>query len=175
MTLSPVALAEVRAHLNIDEADGHSDDEELWDKTLAATGLVERQVGVIRPREVTSRVRGDTRSLRLPSWPVVSVTSITDASGTVADATQWYAVRSDTIRPVFGCVPWSPFFDVVYTAGYDPIPDELLEAVRLQTGLLWASQRGPESVARFADGGSMGGDRMQLEKILDSFKPISAA
>jgi hypothetical protein len=151
----PVTLAEVRSHLNFDESDGHDFDEELWQTTLEATEICEAEFGPIRPRSQTSAVRVNTDgTLLLPVRPVLSVQSVTDFYGAVINVAGLTLDPTGTVWAVGG-IGWSPQHTVVYTVGYDPIPTPLMKAVKLQAGLIWSSQRGPESSSRFS---AIGGD-----------------
>jgi hypothetical protein len=162
VTLAPVSLEEIRAHLNITESDGHGDDEELWRSVLAATRMVESHTGAIRPRQVTERLSltcpyDGYGPLPLSQWPLFG-----DTPPVVVSATSNWASRYA--------------YDATYTVGRDPIPEDLMQAVLLQAGLLWASQRGPEASSRFtALGGDgiaspAGVDRRRLEDILSLYR-----
>lgn len=171
MALAPVSLDEFRRHLNFEESDGHADDEELWRTVLAATDMVELAAGAMRPRQVTERVT-TTRPydgitpLPTSQWPVMgdvsSVVALGPLNSFAFELSQPYLVTYA--------------YTVTYTVGRDPVPAPLVEAVLLQAGLLWSSQRGPESSTRFSalggDGiASPGGiDRKRLDDILTLYR-----
>lgn len=165
MALSPISLDEARSHLNFEESDGHAFDDELWATVLAATEMVEQDLGPIRPRTVTATVRPTGRGTLFPRPPILSVASVTAADGGTVE----FVLVGDEIRPATRLCGVA--YTVVYVAGLDPIPDDCIEAVELQTGLLWSSQRGPSSSRFSALGGdgisSPGGlDRKRLDYIL---------
>jgi hypothetical protein len=160
MAVAPVSLEEFRSHLNISAGD--ADDEELWATVLAATRMVEQQTGAIVPRQVTERLTltcpyDGYGPLPLSQWPLLGDT----APAVTAAATPWASRYA---------------YDVVYTAGRNPVPDDLMLAVLLQAGLLWQSQRGPDMSSRFtalgADGISSpaGIDRRRLDDILSLYR-----
>jgi hypothetical protein len=177
MTLSPITLQEARSHLNFDESDGHDDDEELWGKVLAATRMVEDRTGPIRPQTVTRSCRVSGGSVELAVRPAIEIVSVLDDYG--ADITAQVTIQPGGKRlvGVAGIRLWGHRYTVTYLSGYDPVPEDLTEAVRLQTGLLWSTQRGPSTSSRFtAIGGdgisSPGGlDAMRLAQILDGYDP----
>jgi hypothetical protein len=166
-----VSLEEIRAHLNLSESDGHDDDEELWRTVLSATRMVEMQAGAIVPRSVTERVNtvrpyDGVTPLPTTQWPVMgdvaSVVSNGPLNSFAFELSQPYLVTYS--------------YTVTYTVGRDPLPEDLMLAVLLQAGLIWASQRGPESSSRFSalggDGiASPGGvDRKRLDDILANYR-----
>lgn len=167
---TPVSLAEVKAHLNLDDVDSVPDDE-LWRTALAATAMVEAVSGVLRPRQETVRVRGGGKRLNLPVWPVLTVDAVVDDSGAEFDPADWWVSGRSRIEPFYGAVRCR-WLDVTVTVGRNPVPDDLVTAVLLQTGLLWGSQRGPASVGRWtamqgSGVASPGGlDRKRLDDIL---------
>jgi hypothetical protein len=162
VTEAPVSLAELRSHLQFGDSDSRDDDEELWRTLLSATRMVEAEAGALRPRQVVERVTLATpydgyAPLALSQWPLLG-----DVAPSVASAaTPWPSRYS---------------YDVTYTVGRDPVPEDLMEAVLLQAGLLWASQRGPESSQRFSALGSdavrspSGLDRLRLDDILSLYR-----
>lgn len=75
-------------------------------------------------------------NLRLPQIPVTTIESVT-VDGVLVDAADYeWDVHGHITRPTFnsweinGTVsPWGSPVDVVYTHGYDPIPDDVVEIV----------------------------------------------
>lgn len=135
MTTAPVSLDEVRSFLRLAETDGHGDDDKLWATVLGAVRSVETTSGAIRPRQVVERLTltcpyDGYGPLPLSEWPLLG-----DTAPSIASASS----------------PWPSryAYDVTYTVGYDPIPEDLIQAVLLQTVLDWGSQRGPESIRRW--------------------------
>lgn len=158
MTLPPVTLGEVRAHLN--QVTGQADDEELWSAALTATELVESRCGPLRPRTVTGRVRptsdghssgdwyGYGQVLVLPVRPVLSVDMLTDEVGqTIQLSTLQLDPGTGIVYSLAGLS--SHWYTIGYTAGYDPVPRSLMSAVLVVAAQLWESQQGPASTNRF--------------------------
>lgn len=139
MTTPPVSLAEVRGQLNLSSGQ-IADDEELWQKTLAATSRLEDEVGPMMPRAQVDIVRSSPRgNLMLPVWPVLSVEEVRDANDTVLGG---YDVEIKAGRILLGAC-WRAFYTVEYTVGRDPMPEALWEATKVTAAHLWETQRGP--------------------------------
>lgn len=175
MAPAPVSLAEARAFLNLGVGDT-ADDEEVWGNVLAAVDMVEARVGALEPRTVTSRIRPSSREIVLPEWPVLSVQSVTDTFTSETVTLESDAVVGQVITlPAVWPWRWRPGLTVTYTVGRDPVPPSLREAVLLQAGLLWESQRGPAMASRFT---AVGGDvsssggiaRLRLNDIIGVYK-----
>lgn len=107
-----------------------------------ANRLLEMSSAVVERwcRRKFARVTDDTRTvevtngvLRLPDGPVVSVTSITGPTPSVATyASSGYSVRPDGTlwRTYTTGLGWmNGTYSVVYTHGYSPIPDDVIVAV----------------------------------------------
>lgn len=175
----PVTLAEFRAHLNLD-ANTTASDEELWDAVLAATAQVEFACGPVRPRSEVDVVDSWGGCLLLPTFPVVSLTSVVPAGlyggGPALDvSTLRLDPRTGEVSGsgsgCFGC------FTVTYVVGYHPIPRALMQAVLILAKLEWATQRGPSAVNRFrgmgdtdAAGMSSGLDKYRADRIMDPYR-----
>jgi hypothetical protein len=143
--MSTLQLADAKTHLNINVG---TYDVELQSFVAAAEALMADRVGPLTAASVTSRVRGYTRSLALPQFPVVSIQSVTPVGGTALDIATLQFVP-DSVRLVEYIVTGgyfaSPWYDVVYTAGRTvsatvnaDIYKNGLELVRR----MWATQRG---------------------------------
>jgi hypothetical protein len=135
-----LSLPEAKAHLNIA---GSQDDAELQQTIDEAESAIEGRVGPLSATSKTSRVRGCSDTLLLPSAPVSALTSVTPVGGTVLSLS---AVYLDPSSGVVSCTPSgtfsSPWYDVVYQVGSATVPDGLLRAVKEMTAHLWATQRG---------------------------------
>jgi hypothetical protein len=174
MAQPAVTLAEFRAHLNVTEADGHADDEEMWSAVLAAADQIDYLCGPTRPKSQTSRVDSWTGVLLLPVFPVISLTSITPVNGSALDLTNVYL---DTLTgEVKGSALYGTF-NVVYTVGRSPIPQALMTATLILAKLTWNSQRGPSAVNRFrgvgdtdAAGMSSGLDKYRADRLMDPYR-----
>lgn len=100
-----------------------------------ASGLIRRETG-----QTIHRVAGDTLvrrgthtgRLRLPQRPVVSVASVA-IDGQAVDPAVWYVEGDELVRRSRGWGGPGTELTVVYTHGFDPVPDEVravcLEAV----------------------------------------------
>lgn len=141
--MSTVKLAEAKTHLNITKSDA---DGELQSTIDAAEATIAQHVGPLAPTTVTATLRGSSLLL-LPTAPVISLTSITGASGgalTVGDFTLDAAAGIVTYSS--GAWFGSQWYTVVYQAGRTTCPADLLFAVKELVRHLWESQRNP---ARF--------------------------
>lgn len=188
MTQPPITLAEFRDHLNLGATEGVDANDEMWQAVISATGYVEAKCGPIRPRTQTDRVEArpvrvspyptylyplPTTVLLLPVRPVISLTSVTPVGGTALDLStltlEGYKGRV-LAGMLYGC------FDVEYIVGQNPIPQELMDAVKLRAKLTWDSQRGPSNTTRFtgmgdtgADGMSSGLDKFRADELMQSY------
>jgi hypothetical protein len=166
--------ADVKPHLKIDRA---NDDTVLQAKLDAAEAFVSRQTngsGGLGVTTATERITGGRTALPLSYTPIVSVTSVTDASGNTlvvanldVDKEQGiinYSVLGGVLFPLL-------WYSVVYQTGYasvEAVPEEVKEAVRLMTQHFYETQRGPRR--------PVGGDEatspnayMRAMQILDDF------
>lgn len=152
MPQSPVSLEEFREHLNLDDGDTVSD-AELWQCLLSAVATVEREVGALRLRQVSERVVSDVphstwSPVAVTEWPVFGDLAV--SGGDVPNDFAFEPVRYGRNA-----------YDVTYTVGRDPIPEDLLLAVKLVAALQWETQRGPDAASRFSaiggEAGSSGG------------------
>lgn len=153
MPTPPVTEAEVRAELNIPSGSTAVTSTELNAKLAAATELVEKRVGPMVSRTVTSTVAlSDDGLLVLPVWPVLSVETVTRVSDATAvnltlvdvdikggriNLSAWGSAMASTYYPRRG-----PLYTVAYTVGRSPVPDDLKQATLAVAGHLWETQRG---------------------------------
>jgi hypothetical protein len=139
--VSVLAVEDMKDYLNITEPDSDAELQEFID---AAEAAIAHRVGPLEPTAVTSRVGGGTAGLVLPRTPVASLTSITPI-GEVA-----LTIGDFDADPLTGIVGYtdgglrfgSRSYTVVYEAGWDPLPADLLLAVKELVRHLWATQRG---------------------------------
>jgi hypothetical protein len=125
-------LADVKARLN---ETGTGSDAEIQSMLDAALSYYRRYVGALDPVPVTETHSGPRAILR--KYPVVAVTSVTDASGT--------AITGFTLNADAGLLdfPSGGTFTVAYTAGFVDVPADIREAIVLDVaGLYASSQRG---------------------------------
>lgn len=83
------------------------------------------------------------RSLLVRRYPIVSVTSITDASGAVLEASTYQVIDEAGIilRGGYG-IPGGAPLTIVYVGGYEPFPKDLEFAVLAAFDAVWASTPG---------------------------------
>lgn len=148
-----VTLAETKAHLRI-AADSTGDDEEIEGFIAAATEIVERHAGTVLPLARTDRLRGGSPSLLLGARPVISVTSVTLAGGSLL-AASGYELEAEAgvllrmVGDYESC--WEPGrITVVYTAGRADVPAAVRLAALVIIKHLWETQRGRMGGARAA-------------------------
>lgn len=142
--------------LTVDEALEQYLDEDTTDpekRTLAermivsATASVERAIGgAILPRTVTETITSTGGPLLLSTYPVLTVTSVTEndvavsGDGYTLDATAGMVYR----HAGFAEIAWAAGrrnIQVVYQAGYSPIPQELKDAVGELFAWRWRQKR----------------------------------
>lgn len=128
------------AYLRIENSDKHDVLEEMCS---AAQAAIEARVGPLEPEAVTARVEGGGSVLFLPKTPAISLTSITPLGGaalTVAD--YWVSTGGTVRRNTTGYTFTEDWYDVAYQAGFNPLPDDLLLAVKELVRHFWSTQRG---------------------------------
>lgn len=145
-----VDVAQVREHLSIEGTNLDTKLQPYIDGAIAAIGNL---CGPLEPTTITRRVRGGGQDdLSLPVTPAISITSLTPIGGTALDTNLMYL---DGEAGVVSYLSGQPFrhhyagfrtygFDVVYVAGYDPCPADLVMAVLELVRDLWTpAKRGP--------------------------------
>lgn len=124
-----------------------SQDAQIGEYIAAATDLIEAQVGAIIDRTVTRQVRASGGVLRLPIFPVKSLTSVAAA----LDGGLTYDVDDLTVGPqgvvrLTNRAPILPdLYDVTWDVGIDDAPPRMVQAARVLLAHLWATQRGPSA------------------------------
>lgn len=160
-TRLPVTLQEFRDHLNVEDTD-IVDDAEMFRMLTAATRQVETKVGALRYRTVTERTFPGHcgYGIDLTHGPVVAITSITGDDAVdypvTADELEYNPDDNVAYRLPYGAafpLSGTARYDVVYTVGRDPIPENLMLAVMIVAEQLWLTQRGPVSTAKFSRSG----------------------
>jgi hypothetical protein len=145
LTVSPpIALADVKRHLNMTATD-YADDDELRFFILAATDLVEGEVGPLARRSVSETHNGGRASVILRQAPVIQVTDVMENGNPVSS----YAVEIDTgiltKTSGYSASVWTEGFnniEVDYIAGRTSIPAGLQQAILETVRHLWQTQRG---------------------------------
>ena len=139
--MSVLLLADAATHLNIG---GNQHDASLQAMIDAAEAVITQRCGPLTSTAVTARVRGGDMSLRLPTAPALSLTSVTPVNGTAITLTDLYLnKRWGRVSYNSGSLFYARFYDVVYSAGRTTCPDDLLMAVKELVRHLWLTQRGP--------------------------------
>lgn len=151
-----VTLAEVKAYLNITNAD---DDTELLGFIDAATIKIQEITGPVLARTVTEYRDGGTSSLILTQRPVISVTSVTELIGSTQTVLTQNAYGAGTTDYGFtfdsdACTVTrrmgndaATFADgvgnikIVYSAGYAAIPAEIGLASKALIQHWWSSSQ----------------------------------
>lgn len=145
-----LTLAEAKDALDIPTATT-SRDAEIQSLVDTITALVEDKLGgPAAPRTVTEFVKAGPgyRSITVRQRPVVAVVSITDdATGTAIPLTDLDVdTNAGIIRRKLQLPFWSrgPYYTVVYTAGYSPMPAAFGWAARIILQHMWEVQRGQQ-------------------------------
>jgi hypothetical protein len=158
--MSVVALSDVQTHLNNTDS---GDATELQAFTNRAEAILGQRIGPIGSTSQTERVRGLSSVLQLSHSPIISLTTVTSIDGTTIPTTQLTALSYGRVEyKQWGYFP-SRFYDVVYAAGYDPLPDDLKYAVLELVRALWETQRGNQPSA------SIGAAPVEEGQVLQSF------
>jgi hypothetical protein len=139
--MSALSLVDAKAYLNITVA---THDTELQTVINSAEAAIEALVGPLSPRTVTARVPGNSAVLLLPTIPAASLTSVTPFGGSAMD------LASFDLDATAGIVNYpggsgtypSTYYTIVYEAGRDPVPADLMMAVKELVRHLWGPQRG---------------------------------
>lgn len=159
-----ISLADAKEQLNITATNG---DAELSAFIQAASQVVEGYVGAVGRRTVTATVRGGY-SIALPTYPVISLTSMTAAASGVVTYGDMsgFDVNTTTgvIRLLSGLHIDGPQ-RVVYVAGRAVVPPDITLATRVIVQHLWSTQRGGST--RPGMGGS--GDITDQQLVLAGF------
>ncbi|MBF0358866.1 MAG: hypothetical protein HQL70_09680 [Magnetococcales bacterium] len=148
-TVTPVTLAEAKAHLRVDSA---VEDEPITTSILAATGYIDGEDGWLGRSIVTQvwkmMLPGFGSVIRLPLPPIQSVDSIkyVDLDGASQTlATDQYALTDREVRPAYN-VSWPSTrvqpdaVTVTFTAGYglaEDVPAAIKAAILLHIGSLY--------------------------------------
>lgn len=139
--MSVVTLAEAKTHLNITASTYDTELQAFIDRCEAAIG---RQVGPLAAAATTVQVAGGGSVLLLSTTPVISLTSVTDSSGSALTVGDLHATTDGVVSwsAGTGCFG-SPWYTVVYQAGRSTLPDDLKLAVLEMVRHAWQTQRGP--------------------------------
>jgi hypothetical protein len=139
--VSVVTLAEAKTHLNITVTTYDAELQAYLDRCEAAIG---RQVGPLASTATTAEAHGGGRALLLPTTPVISLTSVTDATGATLTVSDLHVTTDGVVSWSTTGLGWfgSPWYMVVYAAGRATLPDDLKLAVLEMVRHKWLTQRG---------------------------------
>jgi hypothetical protein len=139
--MSVLLLVDAKEYLNITV---NTQDAEIQDFIDAAEAAIGAKCGPLATVEKTVRVSGGgSRLLGLPVSPAVSLASVTPyASATIPMVDLHLDTAGARITYNDGSTFDASYYDVVYTAGRTPCPDDLLLAVKELLRHLWGTQRG---------------------------------
>jgi hypothetical protein len=145
--MSALTLAQAKSDLNITSVDA-ARDVKLQAEIDSAEATLADKVGPLSSTAITARVRvygmGDT--LVLPVLPVISLTSVTGVSGTAVTVGELHVDNEAGLVTYADGVRYftevQGLYDVVYQAGYSPLPADLLDAIKAVVRERWAPQRG---------------------------------
>lgn len=137
--MTALALAEVKQHLNISSS---SDDAELLSFLARAEAAIATRCGPLELTSTTERVRGGRSMLTVRESPINSLTSVTPVSGSALDTSLLVvSSRAGVIEYLSGSRFGSRWYDVVYQAGWSPLPKDLRGVVLETVDHMWTSQR----------------------------------
>lgn len=147
-----VSLTVAKAHLNMRR---NENDDELRGWIGAVTEVIENRVGPCLVREYTATVRGGGSSWWLPRYPVLELVSASAVGGSGNLQVSDLRLIGETGQVVSAngrCVPGG-MWTVVYLAGREVIPANIVQACLIVLKHLWETQRGGSGRERIALGG----------------------
>lgn len=115
-------------------------DGELPSYLGAAESTIVHRCGPVSPQEFTEDSHANYGTFVVNNWPVVSVDSVTDDEGRVADLSRMKLDKNAGVVRLRTYL--TGHIEVVYTAGYASCPDDLELAIYVVAGHLWDTQRG---------------------------------
>lgn len=139
--MSVLDFDDVKAYLNITTS---TDDDKVQATIDAAQQAIASRIGPLEPTVVTRRVRGGTIGLTMPLAPVISVTSVVPIGGGTPLALSTLDVDTST-GVVYLTNGWgfpNHAYTVTYTAGFNEVPADLMQALLELVRHLWRTQRG---------------------------------
>lgn len=145
-----VDFFDAKARLNVSSLA----DAEIQDMIDSAISEQEQRVGPVAPRIASKIVTPSSGVLLLPP-PVISITSITPAGGSPLSLVglDLSGLSAGIVRPGSSAYWWSATaYTVVFVAGRNPVPQDLVEAALLRVQASYETQRGPTTLP-LSDGG----------------------
>lgn len=139
--MSVVDLGTARTFLKIT---GTDDDAKLQVYIDGAEAAIAQRVGPLEATPVTDRIVPSGSALRLPTSPVISLTSVTPADGTALTLSDLYLDQDAGVVTYNNGIDFlARYYTVVYSAGRDTCPNDLKLAVLEQIRDNWTTaQRG---------------------------------
>lgn len=145
-TATHITYQDARDRLNTSA----TSDSEVQAFIVAAVSAQEQRVGPVAPRTVTESLYAHYGRLALSTRPVMSVTSAT-LNGVAVSTTAWLVPSAMAGLVDLGSGAWwgsggpsfsGQLYSVTYTAGRNPVPQDLVEAALLRVMHAEATQRG---------------------------------
>jgi hypothetical protein len=160
----PVTLEDAKAHVNKTTT---TDDAELQRMLDAAMARISYEVGPLSPKTFVEEHIDDAPFI-LRKQPAQTFTAIAETPLYRAYGMPPTAPYPSTWRLIGGVLHrtsgWSPYFQTVatitYTAGWNPLPEDIRQAVLELTRHLWSTQQG--SRASSSSGPPMRGSQEQI-------------
>lgn len=137
--MAVVTLGEAKAHLNITATTSDTELETFIDRAEAA---VVARCGPLAPVAVTSRVRGESNILALPTTPVISLTSITPLNASALTVTDYLVSEGGNVEHVIGAWFLARWYTVTYQAGRTTLAEDLRLGILELIRHMWDTQRG---------------------------------
>jgi len=158
-----LSLQDAKDQLNIAQSNTASDTEIAAFIATIESALKRYTGGPMVNRPITERAEllSDQTVILVRQRPLVSVTSITSASGGAIDISAGLDidVNAGTVRRKLGLPFYGPFFqwlpqvNITYVAGWGTaVPAAFASAARIILAHLWESQRGPASLPGLGGG-----------------------
>lgn len=169
--MSVLTLADAKTHLDITTTQY---DAELQKFIDSAESYIGELVGPLTSTATTKRVRGRRAKLQVPVVPLISVTSVTPVGGTAMDLSSLTYDSSGVIEFLYDGVFLGTFYDVVYQAGWSPVPEGLMMAIKEKVRDLFGTQRGV-TFRRPTSDSAGGGYPSQFGDLIQPFLPAGFA
>jgi hypothetical protein len=141
--VSVLTLADAKTYLNVSTSTYDAELQTFID--VAESAIAKRTGPLVSTATTADHVYGGSSSLVLPATPVISLTSITSATGDVISTSDVSVSKAGVIEyPIGGYFP-ARWYVVVYQAGRTTVPPALLNGVKQLLDDMWESQRRPNT------------------------------
>jgi hypothetical protein len=152
---------EARAFSNVEDSAMFAEFGTFFD---AALGAISHRCGPVGGTTFTEQTTARCGTFILDERPVQTLVSATDSDGNTVDITGAKISRRSAVVRLATSI--YDELDVVYTAGWDPYPDDLEKAVYIVADHLWETQRGRSGsftqIHGIDDDAPVGGDASYL-------------